>query len=95
MDRNIVAKVKEVEKDEMFELFERLNSQKSLLLTLTQSTLNIDKNNWLYEKLKNDFQVTMDSYNSWWDKICEKHNIVEDRSKLMIDFKDCCIYLLE
>lgn len=78
-----------IEKEEIQELFERLNSLDSFVGTLAQAELDVDEQNWLCEKLVRDRTETRIKYEAWWTKMCEKYGL--DRHKTenyYVDFID-------
>ncbi|NFD29176.1 CXXX repeat peptide modification system protein [Clostridium botulinum] len=92
MKREILASITEEERNEIMNQFENINSLKSLLITLTESQLDIDKNNWFYNKLRSDFSNATKSYNLWWTNISKKYNLNYATSKLGVDFDKQVIY---
>ncbi|MBO0545598.1 CXXX repeat peptide modification system protein [Clostridium botulinum] len=55
---NIATKILENERDEIQMLFERLASLNALAATLSDARLEIDEQNWFYNKLINDLTKT-------------------------------------
>ncbi len=55
---SIETKILESERDEVQMLFERLASLNALAATLSDTRLEIDEQNWFYNKLINDLTET-------------------------------------
>lgn len=92
MNQKFVVNITDEEKNEMVTYFENLNAVKGLLLTLTESDLNIDENNYFYKKMKSDLLKYSKSYKSLWNNMVKKYNLTYDPSKLNVNFIDKCIY---
>ncbi|WP_368489028.1 CXXX repeat peptide modification system protein [Clostridium sp. BJN0013] len=92
MGKKLLVNITEEERNEIVIHFEKINSLKSLLITLTQSQLDIDENNWFYNKLRSDFSSATKSYDLWWTNILKKYDIAYDPSKLNVDFDKQGIY---
>lgn len=75
MERNILVTVKEEEKQEIQDLFERINALKSLAMTLADNNLEFEKHSLLYEKLIKDLQESNKKYEQWWSNIANKYTL--------------------
>ncbi|EPY2291137.1 CXXX repeat peptide modification system protein [Clostridium sporogenes] len=91
---NIATKILENERDEIQMLFERLASLNALAATLSDARLEIDEQNWFYNKLINDLTKTRKKFDIWWDRSCEKYELnLEDRHKYVVDFENKAIVI--
>ncbi|HGG0416297.1 CXXX repeat peptide modification system protein [Clostridium botulinum] len=91
---NIATKILENERDEIQMLFERLASLNALAATLSDARLEIDEQNWFYNKLINDLTKTRKKFDIWWDRSCEKYKLnLEDRHKYAVDFENKAIVI--
>ncbi|HGD6081869.1 TPA: CXXX repeat peptide modification system protein [Streptococcus agalactiae] len=94
MERNILVTVKEEEKQEIQDLFERINALKSLAMTLADNNLEFEKHSLLYEKLIKDLQESNKKYEQWWSNIANKYTLdVELLKKATIDFSSNEIFI--
>lgn len=83
----VLAQLVKEEKNEIQNIFERLNSLNALVATLADAQLNIDEQNWIYEKLINDTTETRIKYNQWWTIMCDKYNLDKENSRnYYVDF---------
>ena len=90
MDKKLVGKVTESERDEIQMLFERRNGLNELAQVLTAD------NTELYERLVADMGQTATRFQNWWDRMAQKYKweSSEDGS-WEIDFDSCEIFLSE
>lgn len=90
MDKKLVGKVTEAERDEIQTLFERRNGLNELAQVLTAD------NTELYERLVADMGQTATRFQNWWDRMAQKYKweSSEDGS-WEIDFDSCDIFLTE
>ena len=90
MDKKLVGKVTESERDEIQMLFERRNGLNELAQVLTAD------NTELYERLVADMGQTATRFQNWWDRMATKYQweSSEDGS-WEIDFDSCEIFLSE
>lgn len=94
MERNILVTVKEEEKQEIQDLFERINALKSLAMTLADNNLEFEKHSSLYEKLIKDLQESNRKYEQWWSNIANKYTLdVELLKRATIDFSSNEIFI--
>jgi len=88
--RKKVGIVSESERDEIRQLYERINGLKEL--TKVVSPDNIE----LYEKLVTDMGTTVTRFQEWWNMKSNKyHWESSDEGSWEIDFDTCVIYLTE
>ena len=88
--RKKVGIVSESERDEIRQLYERINGLKEL--TKVVSPDNIE----LYEKLVTDMGTTVTRFQEWWNTTSNKyHWESSDEGSWEIDFDTCIIYLTE
>ena len=88
--RKNVGIVTESERDEIRQLYERINGLKEL--TKVVSPDNIE----LYEKLVTDMGTTVTRFQEWWNTKSNKyHWESSDEGSWEIDFDTCMIYLIE
>jgi CXXX repeat modification system protein len=88
--RKNVGIVTESERDEIRQLYERINGLKEL--TKVVSPDNIE----LYEKLVTDMGTTVTRFQEWWNMKSNKyHWESSDEGSWEIDFDTCVIYLTE
>lgn len=94
MEQNILVTVREEEKQEIQDLFERINALKSLAMTLADNNLEFEKHSLLYEKLIKDLQESNKKYEQWWSNIANKYTLdVELLKKATIDFSSNEIFI--
>ena len=94
MEQKILVTVKEEEKQEIQDLFERLNALKSLAMTLADNNLEFEKHSLLYEKLIKDLQESNRKYEQWWSNIANKYTLdVELLKRATIDFSSNEIFI--
>ena len=88
--RKKVGIVSESERDEIRQLYERINGLKELTKVVCPD------NNELYEKLVNDMGNTVTRFQEWWNTKSNKyHWEASDEGSWEIDFDTCMIYLTE
>ncbi|HGP0548486.1 TPA: CXXX repeat peptide modification system protein [Streptococcus pyogenes] len=94
MEQKILVTVKEEEKQEIQDLFERINALKSLAMTLADNNLEFEKHSLLYEKLIKDLQESNRKYEQWWSNIANKYTLdVELLKRATIDFSSNEIFI--
>jgi len=90
MEKKLIGKVTEAERDEIRMLFERKNA-----LTELFKTVDVSKDE-LYDKIVVDMGKTASKFQTWWD---EKSLTYQWESlsnhRWEIDFNTCQIYLAE
>lgn len=88
MERKLIGRVTQEEKDEIQKLYERRNGLNELARVLTV------ENDSLYEKLLKDMAETASKFQLWWDTMATNYNweIVEN-GNWEINFESCDIYL--
>lgn len=88
--RKKVGIVSESERDEIRQLYERINGLKELTKVVSPD------NNELYEKLVTDMGNTVTRFQEWWNTKSNKyHWESSDEGSWEIDFDTCMIYLIE
>ena len=88
--RKKVGIVSESERDEIRQLYERINGLKELTKVVCPD------NNELYEKLVTDMGNTVTRFQEWWNTKSNKyHWAASDEGSWEIDFDTCMIYLTE
>ena len=87
--RKKVGIVSESERDEIRQLYERINGLKEL--TKVVSPDNIE----LYEKLVKDLGETSTKFQRWWDRMAQKYQWESaENGNWEINFETCEIYLV-
>lgn len=88
--RKNIGIVTESERDEIRQLYERINGLKELTNSVSPD------NNELYEKLVTDMGTTVTRFQEWWKTKSNKyHWESSDEGSWEIDFDTCMIYLTE
>lgn len=88
--RKKVGIVSESERDEIRQLYERINGLKELTKVVSPD------NNELYEKLVTDMGNTVTRFQEWWNTKSNKYHWEgSDEGSWEIDFDTCMIYLTE
>lgn len=64
--KKFIVQVNEPQKNEIEKLFERMNSLRSLSLTLSTNNELFNENSYLYEKVLEDLSSTQKKYDQWW-----------------------------
>lgn len=86
--RKIVGTVTEAERDEIRQLYERINGLKELTKVISPD------NDELYEKLVTDMGASVTRFQEWWDtKSDNYHWEGSEEGSWEIDFNTCEIYL--
>lgn len=89
MNKNIIGRVTEQERNEIQSLFERRNGLTELAKILTADNAE------LYERLIKDMGETSTKFQQWWNRMGEKYQWEStDNGNWEIDFNDCTIYLI-
>ena len=93
--KKFIVQVNELEKNEIEKLFERMNSLRSLSLTLSTNNELFNENSYLYEKVLEDLSSTQKKYDQWWANIIKVYNLDQDKmAYYQIDFSEGNLYLL-
>ncbi|MBV4438641.1 CXXX repeat peptide modification system protein [Clostridium tyrobutyricum] len=93
MSKKILATITEYERDTIEQLYEKISSLKSLIISLSEKKLKSDEQNFFYKKILNDWYTTNKKYTYWWQKIYKKYNFSKENiGKLYIDFENMEIY---
>lgn len=93
--KKFIVQVNELEKNEIEKLFERMNSLRSLSLTLSTNNELFNENSYLYEKVIEDLSSTQKKYDQWWANIIKVYNLDQDKmAYYQIDFSEGNLYLL-
>ena len=88
--RKEVGLVTEAERDEIRQLYERINGLKELTNIVSLDSIE------LYEKLVTDMGASVTRFQEWWNKKSDKyHWESSDGGNWEIDFDTCIIYLTE
>lgn len=96
MKRELVVRVMEKEKDEIEYFFERINSLKSLSVTLAANNELYQDKSHLVDRIVSDLSVAQKSFRQWWETIAEKYGLEIARlENYKMDFKDCAIYYIQ
>jgi CXXX repeat modification system protein len=90
MEKKVISKVSETEKEEIRLLFERKNALTELFQTVDPS------NEELYNKIVADMGKTSTQFQSWWDEKAQQYEWESEPGyKWEIDFNDRIIYLVK
>ncbi|HBC30312.1 MAG TPA: CXXX repeat peptide modification system protein [Clostridiales bacterium] len=93
--KKFIVQVNEPQKNEIEKLFERMNSLRSLSLTLSTNNELFNENSYLYEKVLEDLSSTQKKYDQWWANIIKVYNLDQDKmAYYQIDFSEGNLYLL-
>lgn len=88
--RKKVGTVTETERDEIRQLYERINGLKELTKIVDS------ENHELYEKLVTDMGYSVTRFQEWWNKKSDKyHWESSEKGSWEIDFDTCVIFLTE
>lgn len=89
MNKKLVGKVTEDEKNDILTLFERRNGLNELAQILTPEKQE------LYEKLVKDLGETGTKFQKWWDTMAQKYNWESaENGNWEINFDTCEIFLV-
>jgi CXXX repeat modification system protein len=88
MDRKVIGKVSEEEKDQIEKLFERKNGLSELLFALDENTLLDEKTkDEIYNKLVADMGKTGTAFDKWWLVMKDKYGWTnQENYNYRIDF---------
>jgi len=90
MNREIVGKVTEEEKNEILTLFERKLGLEELAATLESDLLTLDEKESMQDKMISELGKVKLNLQRWWDKMYEKYKWESiDGHKWNIDFQTC------
>jgi len=96
MEKTLVGKVTDLEKENIENLYERMNSLHSLSLTLAANNDLFLEKSYMADKIISDLAHTQTEFNKWWDFIADKYNL--DRTVMPsyhVDFSDGSLYCLK
>jgi CXXX repeat modification system protein len=71
-----IGYVTEEEKDEILNIYKRLEALK-LLRHIIESH-EIESESLLYKKVNEDYEIIQEKYNLWWDTIAEKYKLPKE-----------------
>ncbi|HCL4549456.1 CXXX repeat peptide modification system protein [Clostridium botulinum] len=96
MGGKILVAVTEEEKDVVEELYERISSLKSLIISLSQKKLESNEQEFFYKKILSDWYNTKKIYECWWQNTADKYNLPKnDIGRLYMDFEKKEIYSMD
>ena len=87
----ILATVKEYEREKIYRLNRRLDGLNELLETIDNTKIKLDNPNNLKQNINRDILVCKDRIQKWWNIIFAKYNLPQDK-KVSVSFEDGRIY---
>lgn len=89
----IITELPDDERQEIENLFERINSLESLSLTLAADNKLFKENSDMYERIITDLTDTRKKFNQWWLFLADKYNLDKDHlSQYHVDFQDSNLF---